>query len=149
MNRWALALVVCWGLAAVGCEGQYEVRGFVYGVDVEPAFVAEVEDVELAPSDATPLEYTTVALQVYRITGGLADDFPPEEYYTDAQGEFRFELPQSLLDMPGRLVIGAKTKYQLTCQRLGYEDFQADVHLPLGRKRHLRIFLKKVPPVQP
>jgi len=149
MNRWALALVVSCGFAAVGCEGQYEVRGFVYGVEVEPAFLVEAEDAEPAPSDATPLEYATVALQVYRITGELADDFPPEEYYTDAHGEFRFELPESLLDVPGRLVIGAKTKYQLTCQRLGYEGFQADVQLPAGRKHHLRVFLTKVPPVQP
>jgi len=86
---------------------------------------------------------------VYQITGELADDFPPYEYFTNAEGEFRFELPETLLDMPGRLVIGAKTKYQLTCQRVGYEDVAADVHLPLDRKRHLRIFLRKLPPVQP
>ncbi len=149
MNRWVLVAAVLCGLAAVGCEGQYEVRGFVYGVDVEQGFVEVAKDEEPAPADAVPLENAIVALQVYKITGQLSDESPAEEYYTNAQGEFRFELPESLLDVPGRLVIGAKTKYELTCQRLGYEDLFNDVRLPLDRKRHLRIFLKKMPSVEP
>ncbi len=149
MNRWVLSAAVLCGLGAAGCEGQYEVRGFVYGVDVEQGFVEVAKDEEPAPADAVPLENAFVTLQVYKITGELADEFPPEEYYTNAQGEFRFELPEPLLDMPGRLVIGAKTKYELTCQRLGYEDLFNDVHLPLAGKRHLRVFLQKMPSVEP
>jgi len=149
MNRWVIAAAVLCGLAAAGCEGQYEVRGFVYGVDVEQGFVEVAKDGGAAPADVVPLENAVVSLQVYKITGELADEFPPEEYYTDAQGKFHFELPESLLDVPGRLVIGAKTKYQLTCQRLGYEDLSSDVRLPLDRKRHLRIFLKRMPSVEP
>ena len=149
MSRWVLAAAVLCGLAAAGCEGQYEVRGFVYGVDVEQGFVEVAKDEEPAPADAVPLENASVVLQVYKITGELADDFPADQYYTDAQGAFRFELPETLFDMPGRLVIGAKTKYELACQRLGYEDLFSDVHLPLDRKRHLRVFLKKMPSVAP
>lgn len=146
MNRWVLVLLVLGGLAAAGCEGQYQVRGFVYAAEVEEGFVEVVKDSEPPPPGATPLENATVGLQVYRFTGELADDLPPYEYYTNSEGEFRFELPESLLDMPGRLVIGAKTKYQISCQRVGYEDLTGDVHLPLDRGRLLRIFLKKIPP---
>ena len=98
MNRWVLAAAVLCGLAAAGCEGQYEVRGFVYGVDVEQGFVEVAKDEEPAPTDAVPLENAFVMLQVYKITGELADEFPPAEGYTSAQGEFRFELPESLVD---------------------------------------------------
>lgn len=146
MNRWASVLVVWFGLVALGCESQYEVRGFVYGADVEQGFVEVVKDTEPPPADATPLENAAVGLQVYLITGKLAEDLPPYEYYTNSEGEFRFELPETLLDMPGRLIIGAKTRYRITCQRVGYEDLAADVELPLDHKRHLRIFLKKIPP---
>ena len=149
MKRWGAVVVVLGVLAALGCEGQYQVRGFVYGGNIDPGYVEVVKDGLPVLEGLTPLENATVGLQVYKFTGELSDDFPPEEYYTDADGCFRFVLPESLLDYPSRLVIGAKTKYQLTCQRLGYQEVADEVHLPLDSHWHLRIYLKELPTAAP
>lgn len=154
MRRWGAVLFVVCALAAVGCEGQYEVRGFVYAGEIEQGFVEVAKEEDPVPEGLIPLENATVALQVYKFTlpgesPKLADDFPPEEFYTDPEGKFCFVLPESLLDYPSRFVIGAKTRYQLTCQRMDYEEVTDDVHLPLDRKRHLRIYLKKLPEAGP
>jgi hypothetical protein len=139
-----LVLLVC-GLVTVGCESQYQVRGMVRGGDVDQSLVTVVREPERAPAGGVPLENATVGLQVYQLTGELSQDYPPYEYYTDKQGQFRFELPETLLDLPGRLLIGAKTKYRVRCERVGYEVFTADVLLPLDRRDRLLVILKKLP----
>jgi hypothetical protein len=146
MSRMSLLVLLVCGLAAAGCESQYQVRGTVYGGGVDTGLVKVVREPVVAPAGAVPLENTTVVLQVYQITGELAADVPPYEYYTDKQGGFRFELPETLLDVPGRLLIGAKTKYRIRCERVGYEVFTHDVLLPLERRERLLVVLKKLPP---
>jgi hypothetical protein len=144
-RRCFLLLLVC-GLVAVGCESQYQVRGAVYGATTaEKSLVSVVTEPERAPAGAVPLENATVGLQVYRFPSELVTDVPPYEYYSDKAGEFRFELPETLLDIPTRVLIGAKTKYRIRCERMGYEVLTADVALPLEHKERLLIVLKKLP----
>jgi hypothetical protein len=145
MFRRSFLLVLVCGLVAVGCESQYQVRGIVFGGEVEESLVKVVREPERAPAGRVPLENATVGLQVYQITGELSQDYPPYEYYTSKEGEFRFELPETLLDLPGRLLIGAKTKYRIRCERVGYEVFSADVLLPLERRDRLLVILRKLP----
>jgi hypothetical protein len=143
--RSSLLLLVC-VLVAVGCESQYQVRGIVYGATTaEQSMVKVVRDPERAPAGALPLENATVGLQVYRFPADLATDLPPYEYYSDKAGEFRFELPETLLDLPTRVLIGAKTKYRIRCERVGYEVLTADVALPLDHKERLLVVLKRLP----
>ena len=145
IRRSVLLLLVC-GLVALGCESQYEVRGMVFGATtVEESMVKVVQEPERAPAGSVPLENATVGLQVYRFPADLATDLPPYEYYSDKEGEFRFELPETLLDVPTRLLIGAKTKYRIRCERMGYEVLTADVPLPLERKERLLVILKRLP----
>jgi len=144
VTRSVLLLLVC-GLVAVGCESQYQVRGMVFGADVEKSLVKVVREPERAPEGSVALENATVGLQVYRFPADLVTDLPPYEYYSDKEGEFRFELPETLLDLPTRLLIGAKTKYRIHCERVGYGVLTADVALPLERRERLLVILKKLP----
>ena len=146
MSRGSFILLLVCVLAAVGCESQYEVRGMVYGATmVEESTVKVVTEPERAPAGSVPLENATVGLQVYRFPATLATDLPPYEYYSDNEGAFRFELPETLLDLPTRVLIGAKTKYRIRCERVGYEVLTADVALPLERKERLLVVLKRLP----
>jgi hypothetical protein len=148
MRRWVPALLVLGSLVASGCESLYEVRGFVYAMKVEGGFVEVAKDGEPTPAGSSPVENATVALTTYT-RGELAGEWPADEYYSSSEGEFRFELPETLLEMLGRLLLGMRTKFQLTCRRTEYEKVMADVELPPGHKRHLRIFLKEIPPAGP
>jgi hypothetical protein len=148
MVKWGAVLVVLLGLSAVGCESHYQVRGYVYEAAAQKSRVEVVKKGADLPTGAKPVENAIVKLTVYGLTGDLRKEFPPYEYPTNRGGMFEFSLPETIFELPARVLIGAKTKFLLSVERIGFAETHADVGLPLEKGEQLRVILKQPAPIE-